>query len=175
MTVTMWQDVMQLMRQEVTAHGRLQYASGPFRLEGMHMKMRKIIIDYRAMMASTVNFSDPLCMAEMASRTDQSKISNKEEHIKKNDSSFERHDQFIAEVAIASGVNAFDNYDQLYPERLDEVFDLETATKYMIDMMNEYNILENLFYNPALHDPTQLMPSGEEDDLFVYCRAGFIR
>lgn len=176
MTVAMWQDVMQLMAQEVTAHGRLQYASGPFRLEGMHMKMRKIIIDYRAMMPSTVNFSDILCMAELASRTDQTKISNKEEHIKRNDSSFERHDQFIAEVSSAYGVNAFDNYDQMYPERLDEVSDLATATQYMIDMMDEFGILENLFYNPALHDPTQMMQSEEaHDDCYVYCRAGFIR
>ena len=62
------------------------------------------------------------------------------------------------------------NYDRLHPERLDAVRTKEQALSYIHRMFEEYQIQENLFYNPLVHDPEQVLEGSrreEEDDLFV--------
>lgn len=70
------------------------------------------------------------------------------------------------------------NYDRLHPERLDAVRTKEQALSYIHRMFEEYQIQENLFYNPLVHDPEQVLEGSrreEEDDLFVYARDVFVR
>jgi hypothetical protein len=77
-----------------TAFGRLEFL-GNMRLGLMHLKMKKVCVDYAAMMPSLVNFDDVGCLAWLCSISNKHKISNKSKEIKKNDNSFKHHDQVI--------------------------------------------------------------------------------
>ena len=76
------------------------------------------------------------------------------------------------------GYNLWTNYDQQFPERLDAVRTLEQALVYVQKMFEEFQIQENLFYTPSIHDPDQQQQGCSregEDDLFVYARDMFVR
>ena len=88
------------------------------------MKMSLVVKDMKALMKSPVNFDDKLHMAKLCHRTGKDKeIFNEESKMHKNDSSFERHVQWKAEVAIQYSLNMFDNHDEKHPEKLDEVWE----------------------------------------------------
>jgi hypothetical protein len=177
LTVDVWQQCRNILAQNVTAFGRLEFCGGPFRLEGMHSKMSKVSHDLKGLMRNEVNFDDECCLAQLSTLLGK-EISNQKKKIVKNDSSFERHDQFVTEVGTAYGLNLFDNYDHRYPERLDAVRTKDEALHYVADMFAEYDVMINMYYNPELHDPEQArhgpVKQGE-DDLFIYSREGFIR
>lgn len=65
--------------------GRLEYL-GPFRLQLLHMKMKKIAQDYAECMKNENNFDDKLSVPWLSSLS-RVKVSNKSKDIKKNDSS----------------------------------------------------------------------------------------
>jgi hypothetical protein len=178
LTVERWQDVRQILSQEVTAFGRLEFC-GPFRLEGLHSHMKKTKIDYKALMPDMTNFDDEICLAQLAARAGKGDmLSNEEKKIVKNDSSYERHKQFAEEVGTTYGLNLFDNYDNKNPEKLDAVVNEKSAVQFVLEMFDNFDVTANLFYNPAIHDAKQARDGCDkegEDDMFAYCREGFIR
>ena len=152
-----------LMAGSASAFGRLEFI-GPCRLQLLHMKMKKISQDYSLCMKQEVNFDDVLSLAWLTSLT-RMKVSNKEKDIKKNDSAYERHDQFITAVQSSFLVNMFDNYNEKFPERLESVDNTEEAIKFIHDMLEEFKI--QVFFDPVTKDSDAEV---EEDDLFVYCQ-----
>ena len=92
LTVAMLDSARLIMAGSTTAFGRLEFL-GNMRLGLMHLKMKKVCVDYAAMMPSIVNFDDVGCLAWMSSICQKTKISNNPKEIKKNDNSFEHHDQ----------------------------------------------------------------------------------
>ena len=163
LTVKMVQEAKSLMVGSATAFGRLEFL-GPFRLQLLHMKMKKVSQDYSVCMKNEVNFDDILSLPWLTALT-RMKVSNKAKDIKKNDSSFERHDQFLAAVQASYLVNMFDNYQEEHPERLQSVNNTEDATKFVMDMLDEFRI--QLYYDPSREEPG---PQEGEDDLFQYCQ-----
>ena len=91
------------------------------------------------------------------------KVTNKAKDIKKNDSTFERHDQFLAEVQIGYVLNMFDNHMMENKDKLDAVKSFESAVTFVLDMLDAYDI--QLYY-----DPQKELPEMEVDDMYVYCR-----
>ena len=138
LTVKMVQEARMLMIGSATAFGRLEYL-GPFRLQLLHMKMKKIAQDYSSCMKREINFDDVLTVSWLSALT-RVKVSNKGKEIKKNDSSFERHDQFIAAVQTSYLMNLYDNYNEEHPERLKSVNSTGDAVKFVLDML-EYLLL----------------------------------
>ena len=163
LTVKMIQEAVMLMAGSASAFGRLEFI-GPCRLQLLHMKMKKISQDYSLCMKQEVNFDDVLSLAWLTSLT-RMKVSNKEKDIKKNDSAYERHDQFITAVQSSFLVNMFDNYNEKFPERLKSVDNTEEAIKFIHDMLEEFKI--QVFFDPVTKDSDAGV---EEDDLFVYCQ-----
>ena len=163
LTVKMIQEAIMLMSGSATAFGRLEYI-GPCRLQLLHMKMKKVSQDYSLCMKQEVNFDDVLSLPWLTALT-RMKVSNKEKDIKKNDSSFERHDQFLAAVQSSYLVNMFDNFLEKHPERLHRINNTEDAVEFVHNMLDEFNI--QLFYDPTTKEP---VPEKGEDDLFQYCQ-----
>ena len=91
-------------------------------------------------MKNDKNFDDILALPWLTELT-RIKVSNKAKDIKKNDSSFERHDQFMAAVQASYLV------------------------KFVLDMLDEFDI--QLYYDPSRVEPGQ---QEGEDDLFQYCQ-----
>ena len=163
LTVKMVQEARMLMIGSATAFGRLEYL-GPFRLQLLHMKMKKIAQDYSSCMKREINFDDVLTVSWLSALT-RVKVSNKGKEIKKNDSSFERHDQFIAAVQTSYLVNLYDNYHEKHPERLKSVDSTGDAVKFVLDMLEYFDI--DLFYDPGRKESEK---KEGEDDLFQYCQ-----
>ena len=163
LTVKMVQEAKMLMIGSATAFGRLEYL-GPMRLQLLHMKMKKVAQDYAACMQREINFDDVLTLSWLAALT-RMKVSNKQKEIKKNDSSFERHDQFLAACQASYLVNMFDNFHEEHPGELHNVQSLEDTIKYVLDMLDCYGI--QLYYDPNKTEPEK---SVEEDHLFLYCQ-----
>ena len=111
-----------------------------------------------------MNFDDKLSLPWLTALT-RVKVTNKAKEIKKNDSSFERHDQFLAEVQISYLVNMFDNYQLVNKDKLEAVNSYDSAVSYILDLLDAFNI--QLFF-----DPNKPLPEKKkgEDDLFYYCR-----
>ena len=145
LTVKMVQEARMLMAGSATAFGRLEFL-GPFRLQLLHMKMKKICQDYGACMKQEINFDDIISLPWMAALT-RVKVSNKAREIKKNDSSFERADQFIAAVQASYLGNMFDNYMIGNPEALDDVDSEHATVGFVLRMLDVFNI--GLYFNPA--------------------------
>ena len=162
LTVKMIQEARMMMAGSVTAFGRLEFL-GPFRLQLLHMKMKKISQDFSVCMKNDNNYDDKLSLPWLTSLTNM-KVSNKAKDIKKNDSSFERHDQFIAAVQTSYIVNMFDNYMTTHSELLDDVADTNTAVKFILGMIEAFDL--HLYYDPTR--PVQKQAG--EDDMFVYCQ-----
>ena len=167
LTVKMVQEAKMLMIGSATAFGRLEFL-GPFRLQLLHMKMKKVSQDYSSCMKREINFDDVLTLPWLAALT-RVKVSNKGKEIKKNDSSFERHDQFLAAVQASYFVNLFDNFTEEHPERLAAVHSLDDTVKFVMDMLDSFAI--QLFYDPGRKEPD--MNEGE-DDLYRYCQVCLI-
>ena len=110
------------------------------------------------------NFDDILALPWLTELT-RIKVSNKAKDIKKNDSSFERHDQFMAAVQSSYLVNMFDKYQDQHPEKLESVKNTKEAMKFVLDMLDEFDI--QLYYDPSRVEPGQ---QEGEDDLFQYCQ-----
>ena len=62
-------------------------------------------------------------------------------------------------------VNMFDNYLEKYPERLEIVDNTEDAVKFVLDLLDEFDI--QLFFDPSRKEPEK---KKGEDDLFIYCQ-----
>ena len=92
LTVAMLDSARLIMSGSTTAFGRLEFL-GQMRLGLMHLKMKKVCVDFLALMPSLVNFEDIGCLAWLSSICQKTKISNVSKDIKKNDNSFEHHDQ----------------------------------------------------------------------------------
>ena len=165
LTVKMIQEARMLMAGSATAFGRLEFL-GPFRLQLLHMKMKKICQDFASSMKQEINFDDKLSVPWLVALS-RMKISNKAKDIKKNDSTFERHDQFLATIQTSYLVNMFDNYMVDNSKLLEEVTDTKTAVKFVHGMLDSFGI--TLYYDPGMPDPEK---RGGEDDLFMYCKAG---
>ena len=163
LTVKMVQEAKLLMVGSATAFGRLEFL-GPFRLQLLHMKMKKVAQDYNASMKREINFDDVLSLPWLAALT-RMKVSNKGKEIKKNDSSFERHDQFLAAVQTSYFVNLFDNFSEEQPEQLHCIKSMEDLVKFVLDMLSSYAI--QLYYDPTIQEADR---SEDEDDLFQYCQ-----
>ena len=115
-------------------------------------------------MKHDINFDDVLSLPWLAALT-RVKVSNKSKDIKKNDSSFELHDQFLASVQSSYLVNMFDNFMEKNFKMLEDVTDTESAVKFVLSMLEEFDV--QLFFDPskAAHENLK-----GEDDLFVYCK-----
>ena len=163
LTVKMVQEARMLMAGSATAFGRLEFL-GPFRLQLLHMKMKKVCQDYAACMKKEINFDDKISLPWMAALT-RVKVSNKSKEIKKNDSSFERADQFIAAVQSSYLGNMFDNYILSNPKALKEVKSEEDAVIFVLGMLDAFNI--ELYFDPA--KPTREEVEGE-DDMYQYAK-----
>ena len=166
LTVKMIQEARMNMSSAATAFERLEFL-GPCRLQMLHMKMKKVVQDFSIAMKEALNYDDVLSLAWSAALS-RMKVGNKEKDIKKNDSSFERHDQFITAVQTSYLVNLFDNYLVKYPEKLDRVDSTDSAVQYIIQMLQEFNI--QWYYDPNTEDTSK----GDEDDLFRYCKVLFL-
>ena len=140
----MIQEAIMLMSGSATAFERLSFL-GPCRLQLLHMKMKKVIQDYSLCMPSEINYDDVLTLPWVTALTGM-KISNKEKDIKKNDSSFELHDQWIATVQSSYLLNMFDNFNDMYPEKLDAVQKTEDVIDYMMSMLHEFQV--QVFFDP---------------------------
>ena len=92
LTVAMLDSARLIMKGSTTAFGRLEFL-GQMRLGLMHFKMKKVCLDFLSLMPSLVNFDDIGCLAWISSICQKTKISNVGKEIKKNDNSFEHHDQ----------------------------------------------------------------------------------
>ena len=163
LTVKMIMEAMMMMAGSATAFGRLEFL-GPVRLQMLHMKMKKVSQDYSLCMPNEINYDDVLSLAWLTALT-RMKVSNKEKDIKKNDSSFERHDQFLTAVQCSYLANMFDTYVDKNPDKLNDVTNTEEATKFILGMLDEFNI--QLFYDPSREEPEKVEG---EDDLFNYCK-----
>ena len=163
LTVKMVQEAKVLMSGSATAFGRLEFL-GPFRLQLLHMKMKKICQDYAVCMKSEINYDDKISLPWLAALT-RVKVSNKGKDIKKNDSTFEKHDQFIAAVQTAYLGNMFDNYVSKNPTLLDQVTTTAGAIDFVLNMLSDFNI--ELYYDPS--KPVKAREEGE-DDMFDYCK-----
>ena len=123
--------------QEVTAFGRGEFL-GTYRLEGMHSLMNKLCQDCKAMMPHESNFDDECSMAKLVALVGKSnKIHNEKKQIVKSDSSFERHSQMFADITDAYGINLYDNYLEMYPNKLAEIKTKHDAEKFIVGMWNE--------------------------------------
>ena len=162
LTVKMIQEAKVLMSGAATAFERLEFI-GPCRLQMLHMKMKKLCQDFALCMVHDINYDDVLSLPWCTALTGV-KVSNEEKDIKKNDSSFEMHDQWMAAVQSSYLVNMFDNYNALYPKKLDAVENAEDVVKYVLDMLAEYQI--QLYYDPL----QEYVEKPGEDDLFKYCQ-----
>ena len=158
-------EAMMLMAGSATAFGRLEFL-GPFRLQLLHMKMKKVSQDYALCMPNEINLDDVLSLPWLTALT-RMKISNKEKDIKKNDSSFERHDQFLTAVQSSYLVNMFDNHLKNHPDSLKKVNSTEDAVKFVLNMLEDFNI--QLYFDPDKKEPAQ-QKGEQEDDLFRYCQ-----
>ena len=91
-TVAMFENAKLIMAGSVTAFGRLEFL-GIMRLGLLHLKMRKVMADYTGVMPNESNYKDIGCLAWLVSVANKPTISNRPKDIKKDDSSFEHHDQ----------------------------------------------------------------------------------
>ena len=170
LTVKMIQEAKMLMAGSATAFGRLEFL-GPFRLQLLHMKMKKICQDFAATMKHEINFDDKLSVPWLAALS-RMKISSKAKDIKKNDSSFERHDQFIATVQTSYLANMFDNYMVENGNKLEEVSDQKSAVRFVHGMLDSFGI--KLYYDPTMSD-LEVEEKEGEDEMFVYCKDMIVR
>ena len=143
----------------------------------MHLKMKVVELSMKGLLKNEKHFDDVATMAKLRVQCGlDDRISNDPDKITSNDSSFERHSQFVAEYGISCGLNMVDVYDKLYPHLLDAVDSQESALKYMNDLLCYFGIQANMFYRPEAHGRRQEAGDKKgEDDLFIYCREGFIR
>ena len=162
LTVKMVQEARASMAGSATLFGKLGFL-GPIRLQLLHMKMKKVVQDMQNGMKSEINFDDVLSVPWSAALT-RTKVTNKGKDIKKNDSTFERHDQFLAAVQTSYLLNLFDNFHGDNPEKIAQVSCLDDVIVYILEMLESYNI--QLFYEPGFKRPS----NDGEDDLFVYCQ-----
>ena len=98
LTVAMWGNAKLIMSGSTTAFGRLEFLN-IMRLGLLHLKMKKVCLDFKAMMPTTVNFDDEGCLAWLCSIANKTVISNDPKDIKKDDNSFEHHDQVKSDYA----------------------------------------------------------------------------
>ena len=115
-------------------------------------------------MKSEINFDDKLSLPWLTALT-RVRVSNKAKDIKKNDSSFELHDQFLAAVQTSYLVNMFDNFMEKNSKLLDDVNDAESAVRFVLCMLDDFDV--QLFFDPSKPVPEKLKG---EDDMFVYCK-----
>ena len=85
-------------------------------------------------MKNEINLDDVLTLPWLAALT-RIKISNKGKDIKKNDDSFERHDQFIAAVQTSYLANMFDNYLEQHSDKLDSVNNTADVVRFILTML----------------------------------------
>ena len=134
------------MAGSATAFGRLEFLFlGPFRLQLLHMKMKKVVVDFTSGMKNEINFEDVLSIPWSAALA-RIKVTNKGKDIKKNDSTFERHDQFITALQSSYLVNLFDNYQNQFPDKLASITNLEDIVSYVWEMLESFDI--QLFFDP---------------------------
>ena len=125
----------------------------------------------QALMPNVANFEDQGCLAFLAQLAEKTNISNRKEDIKKDDASFERHDQFYGAVAGQALANMWQNWVQARPSLVEEVKDKQSAVDLVLQMLNHFGIIERLTYNPNRVEEQQL----PEDDLFEYYRELVVR
>ena len=94
-------------------------------------------------MKSDINFDDKIYLPWLTALT-RVKVSNKSKDIKKNDSSFELHDQFLAAVQTSYLVNMFDNFMEKNFKMLENVTDTESAVKFVLSMLKEFDVQPSL-------------------------------
>ena len=153
------------MKGSATAFGRLEFIGGPFRLQLLHMKMKKVAQDYSSCMRLEINFDDILSVAWLASLT-RGKVSNKSKDIKKNDSSFELHDQFIAAVQAGYLVKMYGNFIRIYPTKLDDINSLNDVVRFILDMLSYFK--KKLYFDPESEAEEDI------DDLYAYCQVSVV-
>ena len=152
-----------LMSGSATAFGRLEFL-GPFRLQLLHMKMSKVCQDIGQNMIREINFDDVLSLP-WDSALCRVNISNQGKNIKKNDSTFEKHDQFLAAVQGSYLLNMFDNFLDSNNQRLSQVKYTDDVVNFILEMLEYFNV--KLFYDPSNDGE---VPGENEDDLYVYCQ-----
>ena len=149
LTVEVWQDVIAICSQEVTALGRLEYLR-PLQLAGMHAEMTFVAQAIRAHMPEVNNMTDDCTLSKLKARIGKDGVlHNEKSKIVSNDASYEQHKQFYEGVGRMFGQNMFANYDQLHPQKLDAVKTKSDALKYVREIWSEFGVTDNLFYNPS--------------------------
>ena len=167
LTVQKQHDAKVIMAGSTTAFGRLEYL-GHMRLGMMHLKMKKLCIDIGALMPNVANFEDRGGLAYLAQLTEKTFFSNKKDEIKKDDSTFEKHDQFVAAVAGQALANMYVNWVKERPDMAEGVKDKESAVEYVLQMLHHYGVLDLLTYDPERRAAEEARTG--EDDLFSYYR-----
>ena len=114
-------------------------------------------------MPHEINFDDILTLAWFALLC-RVKVTNKGKDIKKNDSTFELHDQFIESVQESYFFNMFDNYQEIHSDKLDQIHSTQDVVTYVLKMLEFYNV--NLYYDPE----REVLSEEGVDDLFIYCQ-----
>ena len=162
LTVKMVLEAKKAMSNSSTAFGQLAFL-GPFRIQLLHMKMRKISQDYGQCMPNLINFDDVVTLPWCAALC-RFQVSNKGKDIKKNDSTFEKHDQFLAAVQASYLMNMFDNYQEFDEGRLRQIKDTDDIVSYVLDMLNYFGV--QFYYDPNDENSR----SEDEDDMYIYCQ-----
>ena len=123
-----------------------------------------LLKDFSVCWKNDVNLDDKLSLPWFAALT-RMRVSNKGKDIKKNDSSFERHDQFLAEVQTNLLLNMFDNHHVQDPEKLKDVDSYATVVSYILNFLDAFDV--QLYFDPEKPLPEK---NEGEDDMYIYCR-----
>ena len=164
LTVKMMMRAKDIMSGSTTAFGRLEFL-GDMRLGLFHLKMKKVTVDFKAMMRHVTNYDDRGSLAFLAASTNCTKVTSDEKEIKK---SFELHDQFFEAVAEQGLANIFSNWIAANPDELLAVVDEESAVNFVLAMLSHYGVIGGLFFDPR-GQVEQVQVAGE-DDLMLYYR-----
>ena len=133
--------------------------------------MKKVCLDMGSLMPQMANFEDRGCLSYMAHLMEKTNISNNPKEIKKNDDSFERHDQFLAAVASQALGNMWENWVLARPSVVGEVRDKQSAVDIVLQMLHHFGVIDRLTFDPERVEEVEL----PEDDLFSYYREAVVR
>ena len=161
LTFQKFYDAKRLLQPGVTALERLEFIKY-FKVALFHMKMNKVIMDYRACMKNEDSIDDKLTLSWFRGWLGMDKkISNSESKMKKS-GNFEIHDQFITELGIQFLANAFKNFLKNKSESIN-VNNGTDAQQLILDFLDESDI-------KYVFDIENAEEKSKFDDLLSYCK-----
>lgn len=127
----------------------------------MHLKMAKVMQDYKFCMKTEQNLEDQGTLSWFATILGFDWATNEAKKIKKA-GYYEKHDQLFMNVATEYLGNALENYLKKYPHSLLTVISEESAEAFILEFLKASKI-EFIFHDNTAEDETA-------DDLATYCR-----